>query len=178
MHLMLLLLTADPAHAITQTQAGPYVELGIGGGGGGTPVVGRVGGHGSVGLWRGTYDDAYSFGRYWSLGLTTRVDVDLTSTTPSLAPMLEIRRGLDVFVANVAPFVAGGPLVVLPETGAALGGTARGGIALKWRRHRFWGMTVRAEGGIDALAGQIEPTFSVCIGAGFARPARQMQKLR
>jgi len=174
---LLLALLSAPAHALTQKQAGPYIELGAGGGGGGTPVGGRVGGHLSVGLWRGTYDDAYSFGRYWSVGLANRVDLAPSTGALSVAPMLEVRRGLDVFVANTSPFLAGGPLLVL-DGGTAVGGTARGGLSVKWRRHRFWGITFRFEGGADFVADTVAPTFGLYVGGGFGRPAREMPKLK
>jgi len=175
--LLWLLTLAAPAHALTQKQAGPYVELGVGGGAAGSPLVGQAGGHLSVGLWGGTYDDAYSFGRYWSIGLANRVDYAPGPGVPRIAPMLEVRRGLDVFVANTSPFLAGGPLLVVGDE-VVTGATARGGLSVKWRRSRFWGVTFRFEGGADFVADTIAPTFGLYIGGGFARPARPMDKLK
>lgn len=179
MHFVLAaLLWALPAHAITQKQSGPYVELGVGGGGASSgPVLGEVGGHLSTGLWSGTYDDAYAFGRYWAVGLTARGGYLPAAGQVRLTPLLELRRGLDVFVANPAPFLAVGPALVVAD-GVALGVAARGGLALKWRKSRFWGVTFRFEGGIDAVEGAITPAFGLLVGGGFARPAREMPKLK
>lgn len=176
--LLLAALLSAPAHAITQKQVGPYVELGLGGGGARSgPLQGSVGGHLSTGLWAGTYDDAYAFGRYWALGLTGRGSYLISSGALEVAPMLELRRGLDVFVANPAPFLAVGPALVIDD-GAALGLTARGGLALKWRKHRFWGITFRFEGGVDVFDSAVSPTFGLFVGGGFARPSREMPKLK
>ena len=171
----LLLSLVAPAHALTQTQAGPLFTLAAGGSLTGAPVQPSAAGQLSFGAWFGTYDDAYSFGRYWAVVQTTRVDLLSARGDTTVAPMLELRRGLDILVANVAGFVAGGPALVVAD-GTTLGGTARAGVDAKWRRTRFWGLTVRLEGGVDVLDGAVQPTAAVLVGAGFARPARPMDK--
>jgi hypothetical protein len=179
MHALLAIwLTLSDAHALTQTQNGPIVEVAAGLGMGGTPFAPSLGGQLTVGWWTGTYDDAYSFGRYWALSQTTRADVLAASGRWSLAPMLEVRRGVDLFVVNTAGFLAGGPLVVSGEDEGevAIGGTGRGGLALKLRRSRFWGLTLRVEGGVDVVAGDVSPAAAVLVGGGFARPARPLPK--
>jgi hypothetical protein len=175
--LVLALLLGSPAHALTQAQQGPYVELGVGGGGAGSgPVQGAVGGHLSTGLWAGKYDEAYAFGRYWSVGVTAEGVYLPASGQVRLSPMVELRRGIDVLVANPAPFLAVGPALVVDDEVAA-GVAARGGLALKWRKSRFWGVTFRLQGGVDAVQGSLSPAFGLMVGGGFARPARTMNKL-
>ncbi len=167
-----------PAHAITGPQSGPLVELGAGVGVTGRPVQGAVGGHLSLGWWHGVYDDAYAFGRYWALVSTTRIDALPPSGVWSLAPMLELRRGIDIFVANPAFVLGGGPRLALPvgtDGPVGVGGTARAGLAFKLRRSRFWGFTLRAEVGADVEGGQVAPAGGLLLGGGFARPARKME---
>lgn len=177
--LLSLWLAAAPAHAITGIENGPLLELGAGLGVTGSPVQAAVGGQFSAGWWVGTYDTAYAFGRYWAVVSTTRIDALPATGTWSLAPMLEVRRGIDIFVANPAFFVGGGPVLALPvgnDGATALGATGRTGLAFKLRRSRFWGLTFRVEGGVDAIGGRIQPAGGVLLGGGFARPARPMEK--
>ena len=175
--LLLLIAFTTPSHAITEPQHGPLIELGAGLGVTGTPVQGAVGGHLSMGWWRGVYDDAYAFGRYWALVSTTRIDAFPPSAPWSIAPMVELRRGIDIFVANPAFVIAGGPRITLPQAsdaGASIGGTARTGLAFKWRKSRFWGLTVRLEAGVDFQGTNVSPAGGLLFGGGFARPAREL----
>lgn len=174
-----LWLLLAPAHAITRSQSGPIVEAGVGASITQAPVRPALAGQLSLGWWRGTYDDAYAFGRYWALVQTTRIDALATSGVWTLAPMLELRRGIDIFVANPAGFLAVGPVLALPvavQGEPAVGVTARGGLDFKWRRSRFWGLTVRLEGGVDVLSDRVSPAAGLLLGGGFARPARPMEK--
>src|SRR5262245_53965819 len=111
----MLLLALSDAHALTSRQGGPAVDLAAGLGIRDVPVHPGLGGQLSLGWWLGTYDDQYAFGRYWGLGTTLRADWHPTGT--ALAPMLEVRRGLELFVAGIAPFVAGGLVLVVPAEG-------------------------------------------------------------
>jgi len=176
--LLALWLLVAPAHAITGPQHGPLLELGAGVGMTGRPVQGAVAGHASFGWWYGVYDDAYAFGRYWAIVSTTRLDALPQSGVWSLAPMVELRRGIDIFVANPAFVIGGGPRFALPvgsDTEVAVGGTARTGLAFKLRRSRFWGYTVRAEVGVDIQGSQVAPAGGLMLGGSFARPARAMK---
>jgi len=177
--LLTLWLLVAPAHAITGPQSGPVVEVGAGVGMTGRPTQAAVAGHVSLGWWRGTYDDAYAFGRFWAIVSTTRLDAFPQSGVWSLAPMLEVRRGIDIFVANPSFVLGGGPRIAIPvgsDGPTAVGGTARTGLAFKLRRSRFWGFTLRAEVGVDIQGNQVAPAGGLMLGGGFARPAREMAK--
>jgi hypothetical protein len=160
---MFVLTCAGAALALTSPQSGPGVEVTAGLGLADAPVSARLGAAVSAGWWFGHYDDQYSLGRYTWIGPTVRAEVlpgDLR-----VAPMLELRRGIDLVVAGVAPFVAGGPLLA----GDALGGTARAGVVAKFRRTRHLGFVLRLEAGADFLGGA---TFSggALLGVAFSRP--------
>ncbi len=175
MWLPLIALSLSPAHGITQVQGGPILELGAGLDMGGSPVQARGGAHLSALWWTGTYDDAYAFGRHWAVGPTLRVDVHPDAL--GLAPMLEVRRGLDIFIAGLHAFVAGGAVSAVPlgsDVAPPLGWTGRGGFGAKLRRHRYWGATLRLEAGVDGVGDQISFAGGVMLGVGFSRPARQM----
>jgi hypothetical protein len=180
--LMTLWLASTPAHAITGIEKGPLLELGAGLGVTGQPTQPALGVHASIGWWAGTYDTAYAFGRYWALVSTTRLDALPAAGTWSLAPMLEVRRGIDIFVANPAFFVSGGPVLSIPvgpsAAGDPLGATGRTGLAFKLRRSRFWGLTLRVEAGVDVVSSTVRPAGGVMVGGGFARPARKMEKTK
>jgi hypothetical protein len=182
---VLLALILSEAHALTSQQGGPALDLGVGLGVG-APFAPRFGGHLGLGWWTGTYDDQYSFGKYWAVGASVRFDTNpLLSPTPSwsLAPMLEIRRGVELIVVGVAPFVAGGPVLANhPAAGgvtdappAVLGWTARTGVNLKLRRSRFWGITARLELGAEGVGEHTGFAGGLLLGAAFARPAHEIK---
>lgn len=173
---MLLLFTMCSALALTARQGGPSIDLGAGLSLGGSPFAANAGGHFALGWWTGTYDDQFSFGKYWSFGLSNRFDFGLTDQRWSLAPMFEIRRGLELIVVGVHPFLAGGPILVAQgDEDLAIGWTARAGIGGKFRRSRFFGLTARIEGGVDSAAGAVSPAFSLLLGGAFARPAHAIK---
>jgi hypothetical protein len=152
-----------PSFALTSRQHGPALDLGVGLGVGAAPARPMLGIAASAGWWVGTYDDEYAFGRYWALGPTVRVDLGRGAR---VAPTLELRRGLELFVAGVAPFVAVGPVL----TGDGVGATARIGLNGKLRRTRSVGLTVRFEGGADWVAGAPSFTGGLLLGGAWARP--------
>lgn len=170
--LVLLLALHAPAQALTSHQGGPALDLAAGLGMGGRPLKPAVGGQLSLGWWAGTYDDQYAFGRYWWIGPTARVDWNPDAL--AITPMLELRRGLELFVAGVAPFLAGGVTLSIPAEGAAppLGWTARGGVQLKLRRTRFFGLSLRLEGGADGVGDAVGFAGGALLGVSWARPAR------
>lgn len=162
-----LWLSLSPALALTSKQGGPSFDLAAGLGLRGAPVHPAVGGQLSLGWWTGVYDDQYAFGRYWWIGTTVRAD--WRPDTFGLTPMLEIRRGLELIVVGVAPFVAGG-LTVDPG-GDTLGATGRAGVELKFRRSRYWGLSLRLEAGADVVDSTVGFAGGALIGVSFARPS-------
>ncbi|HHO53482.1 MAG TPA: hypothetical protein ENK18_22075 [Deltaproteobacteria bacterium] len=168
---LLLLLCTTPASALSSRQAGPALDLAAGLGLSGAPVRAALGGQLSAGWWFGTYDDAYALGRYWWIGPTGRVD--LHGERIAIASMLEIRRGLDVIVAGLNLFVAGGVVSTLAEPAPPLGYTGRAGLMARYRFHRYWGLTLRLEGGADLIDARISPAIGILLGVAFARPSKQ-----
>jgi hypothetical protein len=178
--LVLLALLLSDALALTSQQGGPALDLGVGLGVG-APFEPRIGGHLGLGWWVGTYDDQYAFGKYWALGPSIRFDFvpgrfDLVSGSWSAAPMLELRRGIELIVVGVAPFVAGGPVLASVEGAQpALGWTARTGVNLKLRRTRFWGLTTRLELGAEGVGDRVGFAGGLLVGGAFARPAHEIK---
>ena len=168
----ILWLSLSSALALTSQQGGPAFDLAAGLGLRGAPVRPAVGGQLSLGWWTGVYDDQYAFGRYWWIGPTVRAD--WRSDGFGVSPMLEIRRGLELIVFGVSPFLAGGvtiaPSGVDPEQDA-IGFTGRGGVQLKFRRTRYWGLSLRLEGGVDVIDSAVGFAGGVLIGPSFARPS-------
>ncbi len=168
---LLLLLSTRPAAALSGPQAGPSLDLAAGLGLSGAPVRAGLGAQLSAGWWFGTYDDAYAIGKYWWIGPTGRVDVQ--GGRIAIAPMLEVRRGIEVIVAGLNLFAAGGVVQTLADPAPPLGGTGRLGLMGKFRRHRYWGLTLRLEGGVDVIGSQVSPAFGTLLGVAFARPSKQ-----
>jgi hypothetical protein len=177
----LLSLLVPSALALTSHQSGPSLDLAAGLGlrgapsspsGGPTPLRPAVGGDLSLGWWVGTYDDQYAFGKYWWIGASGRVD--WRPEALGITPMLEVRRGLELFVAGIAPFVAGGPTLSVVSDGASVpvGLSARAGAMAKFRRTRFVGISLRVEAGADVV--RAKPGFAggVLFGVSWARPAQ------
>jgi hypothetical protein len=168
MSILLVLLSAVPADALTSRQGGPSLDVAAGLGLRGSPaLLPSAGGMVSAGWWTGTYDDQYAFGRYWWVGPTVRVDWHPDAL--GLAPMLELRRGLELFVAGVAPFLAVGPALAFAED-PTVGLTARTGLNVKLRRTRYLGLTLRLEGGVD-VADRVGFGGGALLGVAFARPS-------
>ncbi len=164
-------LAASPALALTAVQNGPGVDLAAGLGLGGRPVGAHVGAQLSLGWWSGTYDDQYAFGRYWWVGPTGRVD--WREDALRVAPLLEVRRGIELIVVGLSVGAAGGPLIRVDgvEDATDVGWTARALGQVKLRRSRFWGFSLRLEAGVDGFGDQVGFTGAVLLGGSFARPA-------
>ncbi|MBX2798213.1 MAG: hypothetical protein KTR31_11100 [Myxococcales bacterium] len=174
--LLMIATWGTQAHALSTRQSGPGFDLAAGLGMGGAPVRAGLGGQLSAGWWTGRYDEAYALGRYWWVGVTGRVDTPFDGAT--VAPMLEIRRGVEVLVGGLHGFVSGGPVqfVVSEGPAPALGWTARAGVAGKFRRSRFVGLTLRLEGGANVVAGKPSAVVGVLVGLSYARPASKVQR--
>lgn len=166
--LALALLLASPAQALTSHQSGPALDLAAGLGLGGAPLRASVGGEVSLGWWLGVYDDQYAFGRYWWLGATGHVD--WRPDALAIVPMVEVRRGLELIVAGLY-IGAGGGLVLVPEVPEP-GWTGRLSVGAKFRRSRFFGLTLRLEGGVDVRGDAVGFGGGALLGVAFARPAR------
>ena len=184
--MLTLIVLATAAHAqFAEKMTGPYVDVAGGLALADAPIAAGPGWMGGLGWWFGRYDEAYAIGRYVSIGATLRQDwVHLAKPrgpTVRTAPLLELRKGNDLIVGGVSAFVAGGPVFVASPTGPGdkdagfdLDYTARAGVGAEFRRHRFWGLTLRLEGGAD-IGDQVSGQFSVLLGVQFSRPAGEVR---
>ena len=157
---------------------GPYIDVAAGLGMGDAPMVAGTGWMAGFGWWLGRYDGAYAIGRYTSIGLNVRQDLvhfSRAKGSPPMqlrtAPMIELRKGNDLIVGGVSAFIGGGPLLLTDHNGLSLDYTARAGVGAEFRRHRYWGLTLRLEGGID-IGDEVSGVFSTLFGAQFSRPAK------
>lgn len=176
MTLLLILLLSAPAHAqFAERMSGPYVDVAGGLGMGGTPFRPGIGWMAGFGWWGGRYDTAYAIGRYNSIGLNLRQDWLPSSKALRTTPMLEIRKGNDLIVAGVYGFLAGGPTLATAKGQTVAGGSARGGFGAEFRRHKFWGLTLRFEGGVDYIDAHASGVFATLLGVQFSRPARPVE---
>ncbi len=170
--LLVLLLNVAPAHAITEDSSGPYVEVSAGLGLSEKPLTASPGWAGSAGWWFGPYDKAYSIGRFTGVGATVRQD--LSSAGLRTVPMLEVRRGLDLIVANAHGFLGGGP-VLLANSRHPPGIAARAGFGARFRFHRFWGVGLRLEAGADVTGGQVAGAGAALLSLAWTRPNRPVE---
>lgn len=167
--MLLLCLSVAMGGSLSRPRAGPGVDLGAGIGWSGRPVA--VAGQLSVGGWTGRYDDDFAIGRHWWIGATGRLRA--SASRVEVAPVLEVRRGIDLLVAGVQGFVAGGPVIDVAgsEPARPVGFTGMAGIVGRYRRTRHVSLTLRLEGGVDVVGGQVGPVVGALIGVGWARPA-------
>lgn len=171
MLLLAALLAALPAHALQSRQSGPMLELGVGPAMAARPVGFAGAGQLSLGWWVGPYDDEYALGRFWALVVTGRIDALPRDGSVRIAPLLELRRGVDLFVLAPHGFVAAGPLIV--ADGGALGATGRVGGGLKFRRSKTLGFTGRLEAGADWVGGVVSPVVALTLGGGWSKPVKK-----
>ena len=156
--------------SLSEAKTGPWLEAHGGLGLGGAPGLrAGLGWHAGGGWWFGPYDDVHAVGRYVGLGVVGRQDF---VGAPRTAGMLELRRGMDLIIAGVQGSVAGG---VVTESGA-LGWTGRAAFTGRFRRHRFWSLSLRLEAGADGIANTITPTGGVLLGVAFSRPASEVER--
>lgn len=163
---MLALALVASASALTSPQSGPGAELAVGLGLGGERVAAHVGGVAAVGWWFGHYDDQYSLGRYWWVGPAVRADWRPGGVR--IAPLLEVRRGVDLLVVGVAPLIAAGPV----WSDGTLGWTARLGLIAELRRTRSWSADLRLEAGVEVFGSAVGFSGAALVGGSFSRPAR------
>jgi hypothetical protein len=162
-------LACSDAHALQRVQSGPTLELGVGPALGGAPARFAVGGQLSAGWWVGPYDEDYALGRFWAVVVTTRADFETATGSFRLAPMLELRRGMDLFVVAPHFFVAAGPVLGVGDP-TTVGVTGRVGGGLKLRRTPKLGFTARLGGGVDYLGGRLSPAVGLTLGVGWSSP--------
>ena len=169
---LLLLLTAF-AQTLQRQQSGPTLELGAGPALVGPPARFAIAGQLTAGWWFGKYDDSYGLGRFTALV----AHQELTWTTSNGAfrytPMLEFRRGMDLFVVAPHYLIAVGP-VFAPGTQVGLG--ARVGGGLKLRRSRRMGFVGRLAGGVDWVEGRFAPAVTLTLGAGYSTPVQTIRR--
>ncbi len=166
---MLLALAPLTASALTTHLSAVGVDLAAGLGWGGAPLRPAAGGVVSVGWFRGQFDDQFSFGRYWWLGPTARLDTDFG--TWRVAPTLELRRGLDLLVAGVSYGLTAGPVLA---PGAAPGWTARAVGVARLRRTRSFSFTSRLELGVDGRGPSVGFAGGLSLGCTVAAPLRPL----
>lgn len=168
--LFLVIATTIPdAWALSQPMNGIQIDLAAGAGGGGTPLTTGVGWQASASYWSGNYDSVYSLGRFWGIGATLRQDY--TAQGLRTAPMLEVRRGMDLIVVGITGHFSIGPVL----DAGGLGGTIRAGLSTKLRRHAYWGLTLRLEGGVELFEDRVGGQFGILLGGSFARPFQKVQ---
>lgn len=166
---MWLALAPLTASALTTHLSAVGFDLTAGAGWRAPPARGVGEGTLALGWFRGQFDDQFSFGRYWWVGPTARVDVGLDGAV-TLAPQLEVRRGLDLLVAGFGYGLAGGVVVGGPE----LGWTARAVGVGRFRRSRSFSLTGRLEVGADGAAGAVGFAGGVGLGITVAKPLRAL----
>jgi len=169
--MLMLCMSAAFASSLARSRAGPAIDVAAGIGWSGSPDPVAVAGSLSAGAWFGRYDDDFAIGRHWWLGATGRVRG--RAGRVELAPMLEVRRGIDLLVAGVQGFVAGGVVVDVAgaEEARPVGFTAIGGLVTRYRRTRHVSALLRLEGGVDVVDGRVTPVVGATVGVGWARPA-------
>ena len=94
----------------------------------------------------------------------------------AVTPMLEVRRGVELFVAGVAPSVGVGPTIGFD---GAVGVTARAGLNVKLRRTRVTGISLRLEAGADFVDDDPPVGFAggVLLGVAWMRPAHALESI-
>ena len=165
------LLAGSDAHALQRPQSGPTLELGVGPALGGAPARFAVAGQVSAGWWAGPYDDDYALGRFWAAVATARVDVAPGTGDLRLTPLLELRRGMDLFVVAPHFFIAGGPVLGLGDP-STIGAAARIGGGLKLRRTPKLGFIARLAGGADFVGGTVAASVTLTLGVGWSAPVK------
>lgn len=164
------LLWAATAAALTLPRNGPYVHAGGGALGGGAPFAVAPAWEAGAGVWFGPYDEEYALGRFTSVGVGARQD--FRGGAPVTALVGEVRRGTDVLVVGWHGFVAGGALTAGGAWGA-LGEAGVGGrLRVRQLGTRYLGVSVRAHGGVEAIAGAIGPRAMLTVGLELSRPFR------
>ena len=128
----------------------------------GVPVGGTLG----LGWWKGRYDDAYALGRFASLGVDTRFDYVQGGLRAT--PLLEVRRGYDLFV--VKPWFGAALGAEVGPAGAAPQLRATGGV--KWRFNRYLGVNARLGAGAALVDGAPEARVGLAFAVDWSRPFR------
>ena len=166
--MLLLLVALTSAHAITEDHAGAYGSIGGGLAITEAPARPAPGWFAAGGFWWGQYDNAYAIGKFTGLGVAAHQTLGPSGLRT--APMLEVRRGFDLIVTQVHGFVSGGPLLTTSAEGTTVGATARAGLGARYRFHRFWGVSLRLEGGADFSSGPVAGVGSALVTFDVSRP--------
>lgn len=161
-------LTGADAQAITSEQRGAWLDLGAGLGMSRLPPRPSLSGSVAVGTWWGPYDNAYAAGRFWGLGLNAVTN--WRSDQLSVAPHLEVRRGMDLFVVQTWFGASVAPIMAFDANATLVGGAARVNGGARYRKFRYWSATVRLGLGADYLSGQVSPAGELTLGVGWSKP--------
>jgi hypothetical protein len=170
---LLAALWSAPALAFTEPSAGGWVAAG-----GGLAIDSHApfgvgpGWQASAGLWFGKHDNAYAIGKSTGVGLSLRQGLlrgELVSE-----PMLEVRRGADLFVVSTHVFAAAGPQLRAGDVGVA----GLVGAGAKYRMDALVGLTARLELGASWIDGAVGFRGNVVVGVEFASPWTREERLR
>lgn len=154
----LVLGLSPSAFAQTSAQAGGWVDASGGLSVGSDPLHFGPGGQGSLGIWWGNYDDRRALGRSWGLGAALRYEH--RSAQPRVAPMLELRRQIDLLVVGLRWRVQAGPEI----HGDVLGVGARVGGSAMVRVRPWFGPTLNLDVGAAYVGGQVRPSGLATLG--------------
>ena len=168
--ILLLLLAPMAASAQTTRQTGLWIDASPGLGLGGRPFGATFSARGSVGVWRGNYDDVFALGRSWGWGASVRVD--LRGEDTRVAPMLELRRTTDLLVVGLRWRVMAGP----EWEGGKLGVGARLGGTIAYRPSPYIGPALDIEAGAAWVDGRVGPRGAISLGIAGAFPVAGRQR--
>lgn len=176
------LTAAAPAHAgLGGASGGIWGDAGLGLGAGDRPFTPAVGWTVALGGFVGRHDDVFAVGRRWGVGLRARQDAQFAPNRELLrtAVMLDVHRALDLFVATVQIGGLAGPLFTTPlsrDSSSLSGATVRVTGAATWRAHRFVGLQLRLDAGVDldTTGPRVRPApaLGLTLGMGWAAPTR------
>lgn len=162
--LLVVLLAPVAAHAQTTRQTGLWIDAHPGLGIGGQPFGANFSVRGSIGAWRGNYDDVFALGRSWGWGASVRVDVRGDDTR--IAPMVELRRTIDLFVVGVRWRLMAGP----EWEAGKLGAGGRVGGTISYRPSPYIGPALDIEAGAAWVDGRIGARGAISLGLSGAFP--------
>ena len=180
--LLAIALAPSTAHALTSSRVGAYVDA-LGGAAFVTPQPALGGGwEADAGLWFGKYDDEYSLGRFFGVGVGGRQQFTANGSHNTLE--VELIRGEDVIVLGGHALVAAGviwgtrPWV---SCGPAcdniaeswVGETVDVGVLFKARVRftgKYLGIAGRVDAGPDLVGSTLGAHAAVMFGFEFAAP--------
>jgi hypothetical protein len=156
------LLVPSVALAQTSSQVGAWADasggVALGGGALRADPTARL----ALGAWWGNYDDALALGRSWGLGAAVRLDA--RRGEPRVAPMVELRRQIDLLILGLRWRALAGA----EWHGDALGVGARVGGSLMIRVRPQIGPFIDLEAGGGYVGGAFRPAMAAGVGVASA----------